>query len=83
MFHWLKVWLWPPITHSLHGKIILTPIDKNKYLAKLIGWQFGIEKDDFVIIKHGKTDTRYKVTHIKYIGHGGMFVAMVLFAPRW
>lgn len=52
--------------------------------AKMMGWGFGIQEGDYLVLPHSKGDTtRYRVARIEYYRDPpDMWRADVTFAPR-
>ncbi len=49
----------------------------------LMGWSYGINDGDYLILQNGNSTTRYQVTRIKYLRDPkDMFEATATFAPR-
>jgi hypothetical protein len=76
-----------PKTHIFKGKFgddySVTTVYGGGKSIQLIGWKYGISKDDYLILNWKDKTTRYQVTEIKYSRHPfNMFTATAIFAPR-
>jgi hypothetical protein len=88
-FQWRsREWEGPePVTHDYTRRgwghdYTFDPIDGGKR-GQMTGWGRGIEDGDFLILKNGEGETRYRVENIGYsLDPPDMWFAAVTFAPR-
>ena len=58
-------------------------IENKGINIKLTGWGHNIDLNDFLILRNGSNNTRYKVTSIRYyLDPPDMWSANAIFAPR-
>ena len=61
---------------------IFEPIDEG-LKGSMMGWGYGLEAGDYLIIQNGTDSTRYKILSVEYLSNPqDMWKASVEFAPR-
>jgi hypothetical protein len=76
-----------PKTHTFEGKIgddySVTKVYNGGTSIQLVGWKWGVSKDDYLILNCKGRTTRYQVTEVKYFkAPYNMFAAVAVFSPR-
>lgn len=68
-------------THQTWGHAV-TVISLNGLRARVLGFGYGVNKDDYLLLPNGAGSTRYQIEGIEWKNPSDCWAADIVFSPR-